>query len=280
MPALTALTALLQAGRKPLWLDYHDYAALLLNKGAQPWLDVAACVAWQRKAQGLLNSDVLTLPVAAVCAAWLDAHPALRQALASKRRTGFALRTLLADEALRALLVELAQGLRASFVTLPLALACSAPCRWLAQAYHQAHGQDPAGLSDDDTDSAAVYMADFLRCFGDVGIDILLLQEAPDAEPARPEQLALYQPVFNVAAHYRWEPGLCLPAGPSPAGLPSAGFVIAPAATAAGSGALVPSVFWDGAAPPDCPGGGFRYAVIPAQAQPETVLRKLAELRA
>lgn len=277
---MPTLTSLLQAGRKPLWLDYHDYAAQLLNKGAHPWLDVAACVAWQRKAQGLLNSDVLTLPVAAVCAAWLDAHPALRLALASKRRTGFALRTLLADEALRALLIELAQGLRASFATLPLALACPSPRCWVVEAYRQAHGEAPAELSHDDIDSAAVYMADFLRCFGEVGIDLLLLHESADAEPAAAEPFVLYQPVFNVAAHYRWEPGLCQLAGHSAAEQPSAGFVIAPVAAGAGSGALISPAFWEGGAPPRCPDGGFRYATIPAQAQPETVLRKLAELRA
>lgn len=275
---MPALSSLLHAGRKPLWLDYHDYAARLLNKGISPWLDVAACVAWQRKAQGLLQSDVMTLPLGAVCAAWVDANDTLRQLLASKPRTVFALKTLVAQEALRRLLVELAQSLRASFTTQPLALVCSTPRSWVIEAYRMAHGEAPETVGDEDMDSAAVYMADFLRCFGDSGVDILLLHEAPDSAPMSADQRALYQPVFNVAAHYRWELGLGLPADQMPPGQAQAGFVILPVGVT-GQGVLVPSDFWEGAMPPDCPANGFRYAQIPAQAQPERVLQKLAGLR-
>jgi hypothetical protein len=278
---MPALSSLLKPGRKPLWLDYTDYAAQLLNSGIAPWLDVAACVAWQRKAQGLLKSDVLTLPLDRVCAAWLDVHPALREAMASKRRTVFALKTLLADEGLRAQLVELARGLRACFATVPLALLCPTPRRWVAEAYAQAHGDAAVpDVSEDDADSAALYLADFLRCFGDVGIDLLLLQEAPDAPALDAAQLALYQPALNLAAHYRWEAGLALAQAPAPAALPGLALVIASAAVpGCVNGTPVPTGFWDGAAAPDCPAGGLRYAQIPARAQPESVLQKLQELR-
>jgi len=274
---MPTLHSLLSAGRKPLWLDYGDYAGALLAQGAVPWLDVSALVAWQRKAQGLLKSDVLQLPVAAVCAAWLAAHPSLRQAMAAKKRTVFPLKTLLADEALRAHLVELAKGLRACFADLPLALACPSPRRWVADAFRQSHGAgEEVEVGDDETDSAAVYVADFLRSFGDAGIDVLLLQESLDSEPAGTESLALYQPVLNIAAHYRWSTVLDAPAGRlSDAG--GFGFLIAPQA---GGGRHVPAEFWGGAEAPDCPPQGFRHARIPAQAQPEHVLQRLAGLRA
>lgn len=274
---MPTLDSLLSAGRKPLWLDYGDYAGALLAQGAVPWLDVSALVAWQRKAQGLLKSDVLQLPVAAVCAAWLAANPSLREAMAAKKRTVFPLKTLLADEALRAHLVELAKGLRACFADLPLALACPSPRRWVADAFRQAHGAgEEVEVGDDETDSAAVYVADFLRSFGDAGIDVLLLQESLDSEPASTESLALYQPVLNIAAHYRWSTVLDAPAGRlSDAG--GFGFLIAPQA---GGGRHVPAEFWGGAEAPDCPPQGFRHALIPAQAQPESVLQRLAGLRA
>jgi len=274
MPALDDLLA----SRTALWLDYTDYAAALLAKGAVPWLDVGAAVAWQRKAQGLLKSDVIMLPVAAVCAAWIDAHPALREAMAAKRRAVVPLKTLLADEALRRHLVELAGGLRACFPSLPLALAVPSPRVWVAEAFRQAHGS-LVEVGEDEADGAAVYLADFLRVFGEAGIDALLLQESADSEPAVAEALGCYQPVLNVAAHYRWDVGLGAPGGRYAGGAAGLGFVVAPSALpGTRAGCIVPEAFWTGAAPPDCPPHGFRYAVIPTGAQPEAVLQRLAEL--
>ncbi|MDM4769094.1 hypothetical protein [Solimonas sp. SE-A11] len=264
---MASLSAMLSAGKRPLWLDYGDYAGALLAGGAVPWLDVAGTIALQRKAQGLLRSDVLQLPVAAVTEAWVAAHPALREAMAAKRRAVVPLKTLLADESLRAHLVELAKGLRSCFAEAPLALACPSPRAWVAAAYRLAHGET-VEVGEDEADSAAVYMADFLRCFGEAGIDILLLQEGE--EPPLPE---LYTPVLNVAAHYRWEAGLQGPAGTPAAGL---AFVIAPDST---SGRPLAPAYWGGAAAEDCPPQGFRHAAIPADAQPESVLQRLAELR-
>ncbi|HSW14984.1 MAG TPA: hypothetical protein VLI06_19210 [Solimonas sp.] len=274
MPALDDLLA----SRKALWLDYTDYAAALLANGAVPWLDAGAAVAWQRKAQGLLKSDVITLPVAAVCAAWIDTHPALREAMAAKRRAVVPLKTLLADEGLRTQLVELAAGLRACFPSLPLALAVPSPREWVAQAYRQAHGSE-VEVGEDEADSAAVYLADFLRAFGEAGVDALLLQESAASEPEVAEALSCYQPVLNVAAHYRWDVGLGAPGGRYAGGAAGLGFVVAPRALpGTRAGCIVPEDFWTGAAPPDCPPHGFRYAVIPPGAQPEAVLQRLAVL--
>src|SRR5262249_9164480 len=148
----------------------------LLANGNAPWLDTAAFVAWQRKSMGLLKPDVATLPLAPAIDAWLAANPALRAAMAAKSRIVFALKTLLADEPLRAHLVELARGLGAA-VNQPLALVMPSPRAWIASAYRQAHGSD-AEVSEDDVDSASVYIADFLRVFGDVRVDGLLLDDA------------------------------------------------------------------------------------------------------
>ncbi len=276
---MPAFMDLLSASRKPLWLDYSDYAGVLMSKGSVPWLDIAALIAWQRKAQGLLKSDVMAFPLAAVCAAWLDAHPDLRSAMASKTRTVFAVKTLLADESLRAHLLELARGLRACFADLPLALVCPSPQLWTGLAYQQAHGADTE-VEDDDADSAAVYIADFLRSFGDAGVDVLLLQEAGDGNPTSAEALALYQPVLNIAAHYRWAVGLYAPAGVNGAGGSALNFVVAASAQpGVASGCIVPSGYWSGTAAPECPPAGFRYATIPADAQPELVLQHLTGLR-
>lgn len=277
MGALLDLTA----ASSPLWLDYGDYAGRLLAGGQVPWGDVSAYVAWQRKAQGLLKSDVIALPLAPLCEAWLAAHPGLSETMAAKRRVVFPLKTLLADEALRSHIADLLTGLRASFPRQPLALVLPSPRAWMTLAYQQAHGvQDDAAGGADDVDSAAMYLADFLRRFGDCGIDTLLLQERAGAEPADAAELEWYRPVFNVCTHYHWDCGLHLPvAVQAPGTVEGLGFVIAPHRLDRGSPVIaLGEAFWSGAEPPPA-AAGLRFAVVPASASPEAVLDRLAALR-
>jgi hypothetical protein len=250
-----------------------------LAKDLPPWLDATAFVAWQGKLLGLLKPDVAELPLAPVVASWLDAHPALHEAMAAKNRTVFPLRTLLADEALRAHLVELIKAVR-SAVRLPLVLVLPSPRAWVGLAYRQAH-DGVAVVGDDEADSAAVYIADFLRSFGDTGLDALMLEEAADNEPTSAESIALYQPVLNVATHYQWDTALHLPSAAVYAA-EAAGFVclIAPQPIAGTvTGVVVEPTFWTGADTPAVSAGGFRYAEIPADVAPEQVLERLALLR-
>jgi hypothetical protein len=274
------LTERLAASGRGLWLDYEAYAARLLANGNVPWLDADAANGWVRKAQSLLKSDVVTLPVKAVVETWLGTHAELIAAMGAKRRTVYALKILLADEALRAHLAGLARVLRASLSGAPLVLALPSPRLWLALAYAQANVGEAAEVDADAVDSASAYVADFLRGFADTGLDGLLLEENAESAPASAEDLRLYQAVFNVAAHYRWDVGLRLPQGASPAAGEGLGFVLASEpAQGLAVGLKVPDGFWDGAAAPGCPEGGFRFAEIPVGANPEGVLERLAALR-
>src|SRR5882757_3842478 len=106
------LTERLAADGRCLWLDYDAYAGALLANGSVPWLDVDALVGWMRKAQSLLKSDVVAVPMATVVEQWLAVHPELKTAMAARRRAVFPLKTLLADAALRTHLVELSKALR------------------------------------------------------------------------------------------------------------------------------------------------------------------------
>jgi hypothetical protein len=272
MPALAECIA---AQPNRLWLDYGAYAGKLLARGGAPWLELDAAVDWMRKAQSLLKSDVITLPVATVVTQWLNAHPALRSAMAAKHRTSFPLKTLLAEAPLRAHLVQLAGALRTVFPKAPLALALPSPQHWLALAWAQAHAEDPLEIDEDAIDGAAAYMADFLRELAGCGIDVLLLEEsraAPD--------LQLYQALFNVAAHYRWELGLRLPDAAAAPASPFPGFLVSSSPMETSThGSMVPPQFWTGQTPPGCPSGGFRFAEIPADTGPESVLERLAVLR-
>jgi hypothetical protein len=273
---------LARASRPVLWLDATAYAGRLLAGGAVPWLNAAELIAWQRKAQGLLKSDVVALPLAALCEAWLSVHPALKNAMAEKRRAVYPLKVLLADEALRAHLLEVLNSYRAVFTSVPLALIAPSPRAWIAEAYAQAHGADAeVEIGDDEADSAAMYLADFLRSFADSGVDVLLLDEQNLAQPLAASTLACYQTVANVAGHYRWDLGLRL----SAAGAESVedadlAFVVAAQTQASvGAGLEVPAAFWDGADVVVVPTGGFRFVSIPEQAQPERVLERLEILR-
>jgi hypothetical protein len=263
-----------------IWLDSCDYAGRLLAGGAAPWLDVAAFVAWQRKAQGLLKSSVVSLPVARVIAAWLEAHPELRETMAAKTRAVHPLKILLSDEALRAHLVELTRGLR-SGVGGVLALTMPSPRAWVGLAYQQAHGE-VVNVGEDEADSGSVYIADFLRAFGETGLDALLLQEFGEPQPVSSEELRAYQAVFNVAAHYRWDVGLRVPkltqfSGDAP--LPLA-FVVAAESAPVGLpyGAALAAEFWTDAAQPAAADVDFLFAEIPEDAEPELVLDRLSGL--
>lgn len=265
-----------------LWLDYTDYAAALLAGGQPPWLDTAACVAWLRKAQSLLRSDVVTLAMGAVASAWLDAHPALLEAMAAKkRRAAGPLRVLLADEGLRIQLVDLALALRAAFAQPPLVLVAPSPRQWVGWAGARCNTGDAPEIDDDAVDSAAAYMADFLRVFSQCGIDAVLLEETASTTPTTSAAVQLYQPLYNLAAHYRWDIGLRLEdAQAYPAAADGPGFVISPPGpTAALTGLTLPADCWNGQPAPESPPGAFRFATIPTDAQPEAVLAHLAAWR-
>lgn len=267
-------------GQRRVWIDYAAYAGRLLGNGAAPWADVAELVSWYRKAQGLLGSDVVTLPVARIAQAWLAANPGLQQALTEKKRATAPLKALLADESLRGHLHETIAGLHDSFAATPLVLACPAPGAFVRAAHAWAHGETGIEIGEDEIDDGAVYLADFLRAFGDTAISALLLEE--DAVPAAGVLDEFYRPLFNLATHYRWDAGLLLPGGPVPEGVDGLGYVVAPADAAGAvrdmpAGYRLTEDFWqDGEVPA---GALLLYLEVPETAQPERVLERLQEVK-
>lgn len=260
-----------------LWLDYDAYAGRLFGNGGAPWNDVDALVGWYRKAQGLLHSDVIAVPLSEIAAGRVAKHAALREAMASGRRTIAAIKTLLADEGLREQVHELLAALAASFAGTPIVLATPSPRRLVGWARSLA-GLDAVDVDDDAIDNAALLLTDFLRTFGDSGLAGVLLVESADDPPATPEALELYRPLFNVGAHYRWAIGIR-----SEHPLPACDGIAFAIATTAGdgvaSGLVVDAGFWNGDAPRKRAAGQFLHATLPADAQPESVLARLALLR-
>lgn len=272
------------AGNGP-WLEYIGYAGKLLAGGKVPWTAVDGAMAWLRQSQGLLRSSVVAVPVATIAAAWLDQNPALRAAMAGKSRTIFPLRSLLADPGLRAHLRGLFEATGASLSALPLVAVIPSPRAWVGVAYDQAFPGTEAEIDEDAIDSAASYIADFLRELPQTVVAGVLLDESGVAAPLSPEITGLYQPIFNIANHYRWQVGILAP-HPGTTGAITAAAAGAPdfwitSEPVAGKtcGVIVPEAFWSGAAAPARPEGGFRYAAIPVDAQPESVLERLAALQ-
>jgi len=263
-----------------LWLDDTAYSSRLLGQDPEIWLDVGGVVAFRRKAVSLLRPDVIAVPVDEVVAALLLKAPELFAG--TKTRAIAPLRRLLADEDLRAVLADLVRALRSAFPAGPLALTMPSPRKWIGDAYRAAFGTDEdIGVGAEEADSGAVYVAEFLSSFGDAGVDCVLLVESVESEPASAAEIAWYQPVINVARHYRWDLGVYLPtAGAFSGDISGVDFVVAPRPLAGvPAGAITPPEFWAGADAPAVPPGGFRFARIPPDAVPERVLERLTMLR-
>lgn len=267
--------------RRLLWIEATAYAGRLLARGNVPWLDAAEYIAWQRKTQALLRSDVISLSLASLARAYVRARMELQSAMAAKRRVTYPLRVLLADEQFRSVAAGLANDLRAAFPDQPMALVSPSPRAWVTLAHTLAHESSPdPEVEDDDAEGASAYVADFLRLFGHCGLDVLLLHEpaaGSGCELADPS----YVPIANLSAHYRWDLGLRSPhgvVGDQPHGL---SFAIAPAYVAVPFelGREVPQGVWSGE-PVSQVSGSFLFAEIPEDAVPESVLEGLGGLRA
>ena len=277
---LASLTAPPSGRSRPVWFDSLAYCrAKLLAGAAVPWASPGELGAFTAKAHGMFHSDALLIDIADLCAERVMADPELRAAMGSRRRAGYALRTLLADDTVRAAAVDDVGAVSGSGDGTPVVLSMPSPARWLTISAEQA-GQ-PADPPDADTaDTAAMYVADYLRVFGTAGVDGLLLDEGPtqaaDLVPAD-----AYRPVLNVAEHYGWPALIGTPAAPAwPNGAVAgiAGWIgtAPPQHPGATWGLCGGADFWAGAGPDGDP--DLVLAVVPEEADPETVMARVRAL--
>ena len=255
------------SGRKtPLILDHASFAsARLLNGAPVPWLEPVECQRYFGQAQGLLRPDATLVDVGAAYTQHLARRPELVEAMGARTRTGYALKTLLADDDLAEAVVDLVSIL-AQTNHQPLVLQFPAPLRWLATATSATGRTDLSTLDSDDAESTSVYLADWLRRFGGLPVTLLLLDGRRLDEPAlsalAAENLAAYSPLVNAAEHYRWglalrtEDALELHGSREP-------------------GAVLPASFW---LDQPAPHGRVLLADVPDDVEPEWVLERLASL--
>jgi hypothetical protein len=277
---LASLDAPPSGRARAVWFDAAAYGrARLLGGGDVPWQAPAELASFFGKTQAMFGSDAILADVADVFAQRAAADQALRAAMAARSRPGYALRTLLGDEQARADAAEAVGALAATKGMVPLVLTVPAPGRWLAAAAAQAH---PGGVAPDagQAGTAAMYSADFLRTFGETGVDGLLLDEGPVPADELTDPEA-YRPVLNVAEHYGWpvlvrtEAAAAWPHGQ----VPGIAVWIGSSAVARPpglQGVVAGPEFWAHADPPA--DAGLVLVQIPAQADPEAVMKRVRAL--
>ena len=171
-----------------LHLDWIDYAERLIGGGAIDWASPSAVAGLINKAQALLPSDLVILPVARMLRAIRS--PATE---AASPKGAQPLRALLADAAVRAKLLETV----AMMMVPALALGLPTPGLLAAQAAEKIGALSP-DMDEDLVDDAALYVADFLRIFANARIEGVVLT-GTDSFPS------LSAPIQKVAQSYGWK---------------------------------------------------------------------------
>jgi len=246
-------------------LDFHEYAQSVILQGREvPWQQPTAYSNFFGQAQGLLKPDVALLDLGTLYANALATNDGLRASLSTRSRTGFALKTLLANETTAAMALELATVV-AQTSSAPLVVQIPSPMLWLAITHELSGAGTVSDLTIDDAENAAMHIAGWLRGLSMLPVSMLLLDERWTGDGFIPTvDSSAYTPVSNVTLNYRWELARRTNDGVS---------ILGSGAT----GALVPPEYWlsDGTM---VSAGDFLFAEIPAHAVPETVLSQLAKL--
>lgn len=278
------LVSYLSSGDSPrLWVNFNDYTKkLLLGEGENPWNTPASYMAFYGQAHGLVKADVVVLDVWDLFQHWMEEDEKAIPAMAEKRRVPFALKTMLDAFAPRELLAEVITAVSNNYGgETPIVLVVPSPRSLLVRAHKAATGND-ADPEEMTVDTAAMYLADFLRYFSETDLSGVLLVEDENLMPASTDELSWYQPVVNVTKHYRWSIGVQLPFTDDGFNVPDGvDFAITPISSAASANALgvdISQPLWAGE---DVAGkdNGFYYVSIPENSKPESVLEMLSSLK-
>ncbi|MBL4838784.1 MAG: hypothetical protein JKY34_14530, partial [Kordiimonadaceae bacterium] len=286
------LVAYLSAGGNSprLWVDFNAYAKkLLLGSEENPWTTPAAYMAFYGQAHGLVSAEVVVINVWDMFQHWFDEDKDALPSMAGQRRATVALKTMLEVFPPRELLAEVITAMSNNYGgAVPMVLVMPSPRSLLVKAHKAANGVavEPDEMN---VDTASMYVADYLRYFSATNLSGVLLVEDPDLMPASGEELGWYQPVYNVASHYRWSVGVQLPVASVDITLPEAvDFAIAPKDAHVATdvrGTDITQPLWGGAGSggagfggASVQGKGFYYVSIPADSKPETVLETLSNL--
>lgn len=264
--ALASLVSAPPSGRSTaVIIDHHRYAQAVILQGQQvPWADPVAYSQFLGQAQGLLKPDATLLDLGLLYSNALTTNEALRSSLSAKSRTGYALRTLLADEGTANAALELA-SIVAQTSAAPLVLQIPSPMLWLALTHEFSGAGSVTDLDADHAENAAIYVADWLRRMSMLEVSMLIVDERWTGTDDMPlVDSAAYAPVANVTSNYRWALARRMLDGVDILGSDV-------------TGTVVPQEYWL-SDETSATSGDFLFAEIPAHAVPETVLSQLAKL--
>ena len=160
-----------------------------------------------RKSDALLNPGVNCLPLADFLEWVLEAMPNLKTKMAEKSRTGYALKTLLRNDELRKVLLQALRIAGDALPNKPLVLAVPAPRTLMIWAYRRAHGKTPETMGIDQSDSAAVYLSDFVSCLGQTDLSAIVVDEKNWDQEGWREESTIYPPLRNVTGYQQWSLG-------------------------------------------------------------------------
>ena len=265
---LATVVATPRSGRpKAVLFDHHEYAtAVILRGGEVPWDNATAYSAFFAQAQGLLRPDVALLDLKRLYDHLTAGNSRLEATMAGKSRTGYALRTLLADNDTNKAVLEFATVF-AQTARQPVVLRIPSPMEWLIGTHRFGGAVSLSDLAADDAENASMYVGDWLRAFAALPVAGLLLDNRAPAEGDErvPVALDAYTPIANVTSNYRWTLGQLNDAQ-----------VQLQADTAVGG--YIPASFWLDS-DVELPSADFYLAEIPSAARPEDVLLRLDALR-
>ena len=272
-------------GTPKLWIDFNAYTKkLLLAEGENPWANPASYMSFYGQAHGLVNADVVVMDIWDLFHHWMLEDDEAIPSMAGKKRITVAAKAMLEAYAPRELLAEVLTAISNNYGgSVPIVLVMPSPRSLLIRANKAANGVD-VEPEEAHIDTASMYVADYLRYFSEVDLSGVLLREDPESMPESAEELSWYQPIYNVAKHYRWSVGMHLPFSDDGFNVPDdVNFSIVPAdcsVVESSKGKDISKVLWEAKDAVSPAGNGFNYLTIPEDTTPELVLDTLSSLRA
>jgi hypothetical protein len=272
-------------GTPKLWIDFNAYTKkLLLAEGENPWTNPAAYMSFYGQAHGLVNADVVVMDIWDLFHHWMLEDEEAIPSMAGKKRITVAAKAMLEAYAPRELLAEVLTAISNNYGdSVPIVLVIPSPRSLLIKANKAANIVD-VEPEEAHIDTASMYVADYLRYFSEVNLSGVLLREDPKSMPESAEELSWYQPLYNVAKHYRWSVGIHLPFSDTGFNVPDdVDFSIVPSTCSVADsscGKDISKALWESKSSNCLAGNGFNYLTIPEEITPELVLDTLSNLRA
>lgn len=190
------------------WLDLLVYANQLFANGRDDlWKNPDTFLSVFGQGQMLLQSDVLHIPLENVYVDLLEKGDFVHE-WAGKKPT-FLLKKLLALDVPKEFMREILTNIQNSHMaSKPIVIVIPSPQCWLEQLQQYVNPGKEVAISEDDIESAAIYMAEYIRFFSTLGVAAIVIDEKDNHLLSLVEVLPLYQPLINVGRHYQWLIGL------------------------------------------------------------------------